>query len=65
MNKEGTVYFQVAYTTRDENTLNRELSALQAIKDHYPKFILTMDLDPIADFDGIRKINVIDWLMER
>ena len=61
--KEGFTYFQVAYTTREESTLKRELRALQEIKDHYPKYILTMDIDPIVDFDGIKKINVLDWLL--
>lgn len=64
-NKDGFTYFQVAYTTREEATLKRELAPLQEIKNHYPKFILTMDVDPIADFDGIKKINVLDWLMEK
>lgn len=63
-NKNGFTYFQVAYTTREEATLERELSALKGINDHYPKFILTMDLDPEADYDGIRKINVLDWLLK-
>lgn len=63
-NKDGFTYFQVAYTTREKSTLERELASLQDIKDHYPKFILTMDLDPIADFDGIKKINVLDWLVK-
>ena len=64
-NKDGFTYFQVAYTTRDEKTLVRELSALQSINNHYPKFILTMDLDPIIDYDGIKKINVLDWLTNK
>ncbi len=62
-NKDGFTYFQVAYTTREESTLERELRSLQEINDNYPKYILTMDLDPIADFDGIKKINVLDWLL--
>ena len=64
-NKEGRCYYQVAYTTREETTLTRELDSLQKINDHYPKFILTMDLDPIVDYDGIRKINVLDWLLNK
>ena len=64
-NKEGFTYFQVAYTTREQFTLERELTPLQEINDHYPKYILTMDIDPIADFDGIKKINVLDWLVNK
>ena len=62
-NSKGTTYFQVAYTVRDEKTLERELSALESINDHYPKFILTMDQDPEVDYNGIRRINVLDWLL--
>ncbi len=32
--------------------------------DHYPKFLLTLDEDPSDDFDGIRKLNVLDWLLQ-
>lgn len=64
-NKEGFTYFQVAYTTREKSTLERELTPLQEINDHYPKYILTMDIDPIEDYDGIKKINVLDWLVDK
>ena len=63
-NKEGFTYFQVAYTTRDTETLDRVLNSLKNINDHYPKFILTMDIDPEVDYDGIRKMNVLDWLLK-
>ncbi len=63
-NKKGTMYIQVAYTLRDEKTLKRELASLQAIKDHYPKYILTMDNDPEVDYDGIYQLNVLKWLVE-
>lgn len=64
-NSKGVRYYQVAYTVRDEKTLERELSALESINDHYPKFILTMDMDPEVDYNGIRKINVLDWLVDK
>lgn len=64
INKEGREYYQVSYTTRDERTLKRELSPLQKISDHYPKFILTMDMDPVADYEGIKRINVLEWLVK-
>ena len=58
-NHEGLVYYQVALTTRDEATLERELKPLQKTGDHYPKVILTMDNDLDADYDGIKKITLI------
>ena len=62
-NSEGTVYFQVAATVREESTLERELRVLQKIHDNYPKYLLTLDEDPEADFEGIMKKNVLDWLL--
>lgn len=62
-NGRGTVYFQVALTVRDEKTLQRELRPLKAIRDHYPKMILTLDDDPEAQYDGIRRVNARDWLL--
>ena len=64
-NSKGITYFQVAYTVRDQKTLERELKALESINDHYPKYILTMDVDPEVDYNGIRKINVLDWLLDK
>jgi len=63
MDRKRTIYYQVAATVRDEKTLQRELAPLQKITDHYPKLILTLDDDPEADYDGIRRINALDWLM--
>ena len=57
-------YYQVSQSVRDENTMNRELSPLQAIQDHYPKYLLTMDNDPEVLHDGIRQIYVLDWLVK-
>lgn len=62
INNDETVYYQVAATVRDESTLNRELASLMKIKDHYQKFILTLDDDPPADYNGIHRINVLEWL---
>lgn len=56
-------YYQVAATVREEETLRRELASLQKINDHYPKRILTLDDDPEADYDGIRRIHALEWLM--
>ena len=63
---ENTIYYQVALTTRDENDkiINRELAPLKKINDNYPKYILTLDDDLDADFEGIKKINVLDWLLD-
>ena len=57
------VYYQVAYHINDQpETLERELSPFRKIKDNYPKILLTMDLVQ-EDFEGIKKINIVDWLL--
>ena len=66
---DNTVYYQVALTTRSESDnenkiLDRELTPLKKINDNYPKYILTLDDDLDTDFDGIKKRNVLDWLLE-
>lgn len=62
-NHNGTIYYQISASVRDPKTLQRELAPLQKISDHYPKFLLTLDMDPIADYDGIKRINALDFLM--
>lgn len=63
MDRNQIFYYQVAASVRDENTLKRELASLQKINDNYPKVILTLDEDPEADYEGIRRINALEWLM--
>lgn len=57
-------YFQVAYTVRDEATLTRELAPLKSIRDNHPKFLLSLDNDPPLDHDGIKRLNVVDFLID-
>ncbi|MBP3283880.1 MAG: ATP-binding protein [Clostridia bacterium] len=64
-NEKGLSYYQVALTVREEETLKRELKSLQKTGDHYPKYLLTMDRDLETDYEGITKINIIDWLLEK
>lgn len=63
VNGDGLTYFQVAATVRDDATLQRELASLREINDQYPKYILTLDEDPSADYDGIKRLNAIEWLL--
>ena len=43
--------------------LENELGILKAIKDNYPKLLLTLDDDPEGDYEGIIRKNALDWLM--
>ncbi len=63
--KDGEVeYYQVAYTVKNEKTLTRELSSLEAVTDHNRKYLITMDDLPTTFYNGIKQINAIDWLLE-
>lgn len=56
-------YYQVSLSVRDEATMQRELSPLLSISDSYPKYLLTMDNDPVIYHDGIKQEYVLDWLL--
>jgi predicted AAA+ superfamily ATPase len=64
INEEGESYYQVSQTVMEEQTLKRELSSLEAIKDHNPKYLLTMDYAPLTSYNGIKQINVLQWLIK-
>ena len=56
------IYIQVTESMLSEDVKNRELMPLMKIKDNYEKIILSMDAGH-GSFDGIKTINVIDWLV--
>ncbi len=56
-------YYQVALTILAEDTKERELRSLKAIRDNFPKTVLTMDRFNLGTYDGITVVNVIDWIL--
>jgi predicted AAA+ superfamily ATPase len=66
VDREGYVsYYQIAWSVTDPVTQERELAPLRAIRDSNPKYLLTVDWDVNPVYDGIRKYNVADWLLEK
>jgi len=61
---ESTEYYQVSETVRDKKTLERELSSLNMIRDHNPKFLLTRDYEIQTSHNGIKQLNVLEWLLK-
>lgn len=57
-----TIYVQCAYLIGDENTLKRKYSALESIKDNYPKLLVTLDDVALPPKDGIRHVQA--WNFE-
>lgn len=62
-NNEYT-YIQVTASMLEESTFEREITPLREIRDNYPKIILTLDEFTVGNYEGIKVINVIDWLLE-
>jgi len=70
IDEAGESYYQVAWTLIGEadhsertSILERELYPLERIHDHNPKYLLTMDFTPLTSHNGIKQINVLDWLL--
>jgi len=57
-------YFQVSKTVMDDKTYNREIGPLKSVPDNYEKTILTMDRFGLGNDEGVRIVNVIDWLLK-
>lgn len=57
------IYYQVSLSIQDEKVKERELRSLESIKDNYEKIILTMDKTMNKDYNGIKVINLIEWLL--
>lgn len=64
MEGENRSYYQVAYLLADETVEQREFGAYARIADHYPKYVISMDKFDFSR-DGIRHVNLIDFLLER
>ena len=56
------LYVQVAYLLASADTIEREFKPLLAIPDAYPKLVLSMDTDWGSDYNGVRRLNLVEWL---
>lgn len=61
---EDRLYIQVTESMQSEDVRRRELSPLQKIKDNYEKIILSLDPGLDQTYDGIKSLNLIDWLLD-
>ena len=58
------IYYQVSASMLDQRTFERELLPLRFIKDNYKKIVLTLDKFTQGNYEGIKVVNAIDWLLE-
>ena len=64
--KQGVItYYQVTADMTAEVTFEREMRALRSIPDYYEKIVLTLDRFSTGNYEGIKVINVLDWLLEK
>ena len=64
--KQGVLhYYHVTADMTNEDTFDREIRPLQSIKDNYEKTILTMDHITPGDYEGIKVVHLLDWLLEK
>lgn len=63
-NPTSVKYYQVTQSLINEEVKTRELRSLESISDNYEKIILTMDKSINNDINGIKIVNIIDWLLE-
>ena len=60
---DDKMYVQVTESMESEDVRKRELAPLQKINDNYEKIILSLNPGLDSSYDGIKSINLIDWLI--
>ena len=60
-----TVFVGKTASMTEETTFEREMTPLKAIRDNYPKMVITLDPYTSGNYEGIHVINAIDWLLDR
>lgn len=63
-NPNSIKYYQVTQSLSNEDVKTREIRSLESIDDNYEKIILTMDKTINNDYNGIKVMNIIDWLLK-
>lgn len=58
-------YVQVTESMTNETVRRRELTPLQKISDNYEKIVLSLATGLDASYEGIKSINVVEWLLEK
>lgn len=64
--KNGVLtYYQVTADMTNQSTFEREMTPLKNIRDNYEKIVLTLDKFSVGNYEGIKVINLINWLLEK
>lgn len=57
---DRVIYLQVSYLLADDTTMEREYAPFALLKDHYEKFVVTLDEITLPSKDGVRHIQAWD-----
>ena len=61
---DDKLYIQVTESMQSEDVRKRELAPLQKIRDNYEKIVLSLEPRLDASYDGIKSLNLEDWLLD-
>ena len=61
--KGKKIYVQVAYKMTEQSTIDREFTPLLEVRDHYPKYVVTMDELWHDNIEGVEHKHIADYLL--
>ena len=60
--KSERLYVQVTYKMESEKTIEREFSPLLLIRDHYPKYVVSLDENFNDNIEGVKHVYLFDFI---
>ena len=64
LKRNEKIYIQVSDNITEESTFKREIDPLLKIKDSYPKLLLARTGHDMTDYEGIKIVDIAQWLIE-
>ena len=61
---DNKIYIQVTESMTSDDVRRRELAPLQKIRDNYEKIVLSLNTGMDSSYEGIKSVNLIDWLID-